>query len=228
MIALLGTVVIATSACTPTGGSGTPFTITGTVQDLMPGVQGSLLLTAHNPNSVPISVTSLQVATSSAPAACPASNLTTTDFTGTLDVPANSTATQSVPISLAAVAPDGCQNVSFSLTYTGAATYLQRFVTHTTLTSSNNPSTVDEPVTFTADVSIDPPAPPSPPSGSVTFSDGSEVLGTVNVGRDSKASLVTSRLTVGSHDIKAVYNGEPNFTASTSSIVTQQVHAHTK
>lgn len=227
-IAIVATLAMAAAGCGPTAPAGTPFTITGSVQDLTPGVQGTLELTAHNPNSVPISVSSLKVDTSRAPAGCPASNLTTTNFTGTLDVPANGTAKKSLPISLAATAPDACQNVAFSLTYTGAATYTQTFSTHTALASSPNPSTVDQPVTFTAEVEAGSPA-PGRPTGSVTFSDGTVVLGTINVGRDGKATLVTSRLTLGSHSITAAYGGDPNFGVSTSAAITQQVRAsHSK
>lgn len=229
VIALMGVLVATASACDTNAPPGTPFTITGSVSNLTPGVQGSLLLTAHNSSSVPISVKSIQVDTDSAPAACPASNLTTTNFTGTLAVPANGTANQSVPISLVAGAPDSCQNVSFSLKYTGSAQYTQVFASHTVLTSSKAPSTVDEPVEFTATVDGGTsPAPPGPPTGSVTFYDGNAVLGSSNLDGAGKARFLTSHLTVGTHSIKATYNGEPNFTPSTSDVFSQEVKPHTK
>src|SRR5262249_5399176 len=63
-------------------------------------------------------------------------------------------------------------------------------------------------VTFTATVNPVPPA-SGVPTGTVTFSDGATVLGTVNVNATGQATLITRRLqSLGAHPVKATYNGD--------------------
>jgi hypothetical protein len=88
--------------------------------------------------------------------------------------------------------------------------------TTTTLVSSLNPSIFGQMVTFTATVS------PSTATGSVTFFDGPNSLGTVALSGGS-ASLSTSTLSVGSHAITATYSGDANDSGSSSSTLTQTV-----
>ena len=94
----------------------------------------------------------------------------------------------------------------------------------TTVVASSDPSTVyGEPVTFTATVS----SPASGLSGTVTFKDGSSVLGTGTLGcaATCTASLTTGieDLTAGTHSITAVYGGSTNFLGSTSAAISQVV-----
>lgn len=93
--------------------------------------------------------------------------------------------------------------------------------TATALTSSLDPSTFGQPVTFTATVS-----PSSGPTGTVQFFDGAVSLGTVALSGGT-ASLTTATLAVGTHFITASYRGDSNFTASTSASLTQTVVAST-
>jgi X-X-X-Leu-X-X-Gly heptad repeat protein len=99
--------------------------------------------------------------------------------------------------------------------------------TFPTVTSSVNPSTVGQSVTFTATVANTAGAGISTatPTGSVQFVDGSSLLGTPQtVSSLGTASLTTSALTVGTHPITAVYtNIGGNFRSSTSSSVSQVV-----
>jgi N-acetylneuraminic acid mutarotase len=60
------------------------------------------------------------------------------------------------------------------------------------------------------------------PGGTVSFVDGSSVLGTVNL-IDGVASLSTSALAVGGHTITVVYGGDDNFLAGTSAALTETV-----
>jgi Bacterial Ig-like domain (group 3) len=60
------------------------------------------------------------------------------------------------------------------------------------------------------------------PTGTVTFEDGSTVLGTANISAGT-ASFTTSSLSVGTHSIKAVYGGDTNFMASASAVLIQVV-----
>jgi hypothetical protein len=91
--------------------------------------------------------------------------------------------------------------------------------TTTTLTSSQNPSTVGQAVTFTATVSG------ATPTGTVQFFDGANSLGTVAVGGGSMATLTTSTLTQGTHAIIAAYGGDVGNAASTSPALQQVVNA---
>jgi len=87
------------------------------------------------------------------------------------------------------------------------------------LSSSANPSTFGEAVTFTAAIT---PQFGGQVSGTVTFNDGSAALGSAPVSNNA-ASFTTSTLAVGSHSITAVYGGDVNFTGSTSAALSQVV-----
>lgn len=93
--------------------------------------------------------------------------------------------------------------------------------TTTVLTSSPNPSTLNQSVTFTANVSVIAPG-SGTPIGTVTFRDGSTALATVTLSSAGTATFSTSALTVNSHSITAVYSGDGHFNGSSGSL-TQQV-----
>ena len=93
--------------------------------------------------------------------------------------------------------------------------------TTTTLTSSVNPSSPAQSVTVTATVTS---TVAGTIGGTVTFKDGANTLGTPStVGTGGVATLATTALTVGSHNITAVYAGAGNYGPGTSSIVVQVV-----
>jgi len=73
-------------------------------------------------------------------------------------------------------------------------------------------------VTFTATVTG------SSPTGTVTFRDGSTILGTGTLTAAGTATFTTSSLTVGSHPITATYNGNGINLPSTSAVLTQAVN----
>ncbi|HYQ87290.1 MAG TPA: Ig-like domain-containing protein, partial [Bacteroidota bacterium] len=87
-----------------------------------------------------------------------------------------------------------------------------------TLTSSLNPSTFGQNVTFKAKVDSG----THTPTGTVTFYDGATSLGNVSLTGDSAQATATN-LTAGSHTIKAVYGGDGNF-RSDSTTITQTVN----
>jgi hypothetical protein len=93
--------------------------------------------------------------------------------------------------------------------------------TKTTLTSSPNPSTPGEPVTFTANVSSS--AGPPPDGETVSFNQGKKVLGTGTLSGGT-ASFTTSALKAGTHAVTAVYAGDTNFETSKSKVVKQVVN----
>jgi hypothetical protein len=95
-----------------------------------------------------------------------------------------------------------------------------RAATKTTLSSSPNPSTYGQAVTFTAAVTSSLGAPPD--GETVKFMKGATVLGT-GVLSGGSANFTTSALPAGTNAIKAVYGGDSNFLGSTSKAVSQVV-----
>jgi hypothetical protein len=93
--------------------------------------------------------------------------------------------------------------------------------TTTTVTSSENPSTYGNSVTFTATVS----ATSGTPTGTVYFTDGTTTLGRATLS-SGQPTYTTSTLSVGTHSITAVYTGNAIFAASTS-YLTQTVNQAT-
>jgi uncharacterized repeat protein (TIGR03803 family) len=88
-----------------------------------------------------------------------------------------------------------------------------------TLSSSPNPSGLGQPVILTAVIT---PQYGGQASGTVTFFDGTTTLGVATVSGNT-ASLTTTALTLGTNSITATYNGDSNFTSSTSSALSQVV-----
>jgi hypothetical protein len=101
--------------------------------------------------------------------------------------------------------------------------------TITNLSASPSGPVYGQSVTFTATVMALPPA-FGFPTGTVTFKDGSTTLGTSTLNSSTQATFTTSTLSVASHSITATYNGDSNFTSSTSSTLTEvvgQTSSHT-
>jgi hypothetical protein len=98
---------------------------------------------------------------------------------------------------------------------------LNQVVTQTasaaTLTSSPNPSTHGQAVTFTATIT----SPTVTAKGPVTFTAGKTMLGTAQLS-SGKAKLTISSLAVGSTKVTATYYGDSNIAKSSAS-VTQTV-----
>jgi hypothetical protein len=94
------------------------------------------------------------------------------------------------------------------------AQVVKQATTATTIKSSLNPATQGQAVTFTAKVT----SPTVIPTGSVTFTAGTTVLGTVSLS-GGKASLTTSTLPLGSSNITASYNGTANIIGSKASLI---------
>ena len=89
------------------------------------------------------------------------------------------------------------------------------------LTAAPNPTGLHAPATFTA--TIIPASGTTTPTGTVTFTDGTTLLGTALLNGAGVASLTTSTLTVGTHTVTADYPGDAKHSASTSNSVTQTV-----
>ncbi len=135
-----------------------------------------------------------------------------------------------------ATLPEGVHNITAQYTDTNSAhlnsplsTPFQQTViqgTGVVLTSSQNPSSVGQNVTFTATVSSAI-AGGVTPDGTVTFMDGSTILGTETLNGTGVATYATATLANGPHSIQATYNGDSTrqIQSSVSNTVTQDVLA---
>jgi hypothetical protein len=121
---------------------------------------------------------------------------------------------------------------SIKAVYTGDANFVgstSTALTHvvalptTTVSLTNSPPalTVGQAVTFTATVT--PTSGSGTPTGTVTFQEGATVLATVSL-NGGVATFGTTSLAAGTHSISATYNGDANYTASTSPAVTETVN----
>jgi hypothetical protein len=99
-----------------------------------------------------------------------------------------------------------------------ASAILNQTVTQTTsaatLTSSLNPSTQGQSVTFTATIT----SPTTTPTGPVTFSTGKTTLGTVELSK-GKATFTTSTLAVGSDTVTVTYPWNSDISGSSASVL---------
>ena len=109
-------------------------------------------------------------------------------------------------------------SAAFTETVTQAASSLA-------LTSSLNPATVTQSITFSATV----PASVAgvTPTGKVTLYDGTTAIGTIQLNASGVANFTTSTLTGGTHNITAVYAGDAVYGTATSGAVAQQVSDYT-
>jgi hypothetical protein len=102
-------------------------------------------------------------------------------------------------------------------TYSGNSNYASQMATVSeviryppatvALSSSLNPATVGQSVTFTARATATGPG----PTGSVIFQDNGTHISQVSLAGDGSAAFTTSSLNVGSHAIRAIYSGDSNY-----------------
>ena len=90
--------------------------------------------------------------------------------------------------------------------------------TSTTLTASADPAAFGSTVTFTATVAGDANA----FTGTVSFYDGTTLLATETLASNT-ATYATSTLSIGSHNITAVYSGGGGFNGSTSNVLVESI-----
>jgi hypothetical protein len=93
--------------------------------------------------------------------------------------------------------------------------------TTTTLVASSNPIELGQVVALTATVT----GASGFPTGTVSFFDGSALIGTVNINTKNQQAIgFTNTLTAGTHNITAVFDGATGFATSTSSAVSLVVN----
>ncbi len=140
---------------------------------------------------------------------------TLSDGVATLTTPAIPVGTSTIT---AIYGGDAASKTSTSLALTQT---VNQATSTTTIASSVNPSKAGQKVKFTATVT----SPTTKPTGTVTFMDGSTVLGTGTITVATGTALYnTSTLSSGSHNITAVYEGTANIIGSTSPVLVQSVN----
>jgi hypothetical protein len=126
--------------------------------------------------------------------------------------------TSSLTVRAHAIKATYAGDVHFKTSSGSVIQVVEKYPTTTTLTSSLNPSQFGQAVTFTALVTGTGPA----PTGKVTFLDRTTVIGYVTLS-GGVAQVTKSKLAVGTHSIKAHYDGDASSTTSTSAVVSQVV-----
>lgn len=117
---------------------------------------------------------------------------------------------------VASYAGDGKASASVSVPYT----LVVKQISSVTLTTSANPTLALTPIVLTASVSN---SGVGTATGTLTFTDGSTLLGTATLDATEKASLTVASLATGNHSIQASYAGDNNNFSSVSSVVTESV-----
>ena len=137
------------------------------------------------------------------------------------------TAVTGVPVfSTPATVTSPVGNYPVSVTGLSSANYVIGFVNGTLavtkgtpaviLTSSLNPSTYQQGVTFTATLSAG-------ATGTVGFQDGTAVFCNAVAVADSTANCASATLAAGTHPITAVYSGDSNYNGANSTVLSQVV-----
>jgi hypothetical protein len=111
-------------------------------------------------------------------------------------------------------------DVNFSASTGAVMQVVELYSTKTALTSSPNPSTHRQAVTFTATITS---TAPNKPTGKVVFKDGTIGIGSATLS-SGVATLVRSTLAVGTHSITAQYQGDNSSAKSTSAVLNQVVN----
>jgi hypothetical protein len=191
------------------------------------GATTTMLVSDHNPSSVGDTVTFTATVTPQVAGGPPlAGNVDFFDGTNPLGTVALSGNTASLPVNTltpghhAITARYDGDPVNYTGSTSDAVTQTVG-PTVTMLVSGPNPSNVNDMVTFTAAVTSQLGGPT--PTGSVTFFDGTTMLGSMNLDTGGTASFSYNRLTGGMHTITATYSGSPTYADSVSNAVMQTV-----
>lgn len=174
-----------------------------------------------NPSNVGQSVTLTAAVSSTTGGSIPDGETVTFKYgttvlgTATTSAGSASVTTSTLPAGSDTVVATYAGDANFAASSGSIKQVVNKFATTTVNTSSLNPSTVGQAVTFTATVSSTGGA--IPDGDTVTFKYGSTVLGTASTTSGS-ASLTVSTLPAGSDSIVGAFAGDPTFAASNGTI----------
>ena len=107
----------------------------------------------------------------------------------------------------------------FRITYDQGVVLTDVSPTSTIVQTNSSTSVFGQSVTFTATITDSGANPP----GTISFDDGSTVLGTSPVNNSGMATFITTDLAVGLHTITAAYSGDTRSAPSTSAVFPQTV-----
>ena len=123
------------------------------------------------------------------------------------------TATQQSAVGTYPIVPSGLASMNYAITFANGALFVVKGAVAVNVSTSPEPSGLDQSMTFTATVAAASPA-AGLPSGNVNFVDGGTLLGTASL-VGGTASLTTAGLSAGSHAIEAQYEGDSSFEPGT-------------
>lgn len=217
-------VVTATAGTLAPGGTNNPGVLSAGAVTLNSSTTFNALLGGPSPENGPNNYSQLK--------ASGAVNLGGATLNATINFPLSTNASFTLIQATGTISGTFAQGTSivingqkFQIAYNTNSVVLSIANTTTSVVSSANPATLNQPVTFTATV-----APVSgvtgTPTTTVKFFDGTTLLGpgtlsTVN--GHQQATFTTSTLAIGQHSITAVYQGDTNFNGSTSPVLAQQI-----
>ncbi len=96
--------------------------------------------------------------------------------------------------------------------------------TSISLSGTPNPANAGQMVTITATAATS--VPGAATIGTVTFRDGTTVLGTAAIGGNAAAIFTTSALAVGTHPLQAIFSGNADLAGSVSQVLNEVVQAY--
>ncbi|HEV2380406.1 MAG TPA: FG-GAP-like repeat-containing protein [Terriglobia bacterium] len=118
---------------------------------------------------------------------------------------------------------DGAPDLAVTSVNAGVTVLLNPGGTFMNASSSLNPSSDGQNVTFTATIAPSVILPGQPaPTGTVVFDDGATAMGSGSLASGT-ATFTTSSLSVGTHEITAVYSGDSHFNPNVAPSITQTV-----
>jgi hypothetical protein len=130
--------------------------------------------------------------------------------------------TTSLPVGVDNLTAVYSGNVAFATSTSNVVPETITALTNTTaiLAASPNPATVLQTVSLTANVT---PVPNGSPLGTVSFYDGSNLIGGSNLNPSGVCTFSTTSLPVGVDNLTAVYSGNVAFATSTSNVVPETI-----
>ena len=182
------------------------------------------LTSSANPSVFGQSVTFTATVTPASGSGTPTGSVTFYDGstplgTATLSAKKASLETTSLPVGAQAITAVYSGDAHYSSSTSAVLTQtIKQASSTTTVISLLSPSVYGQPVTFTATVSASSPG-SGTPTGTVTFSVGSTVLGAATISSGSASITTSSPLAAGNDTIKASYGGDTNFRTSAGTVV---------
>ncbi len=238
------TTSVATLMATLTGPNGYSQTVTGTsvngvaslnLNSLTPTAAGTYTLLVSGSGLTPVSSiitvadAAQTIALPSLPNVTYGAGATTLPSTTSAGLPITYAVTGPATLNGSSLAVTGAGTVTITATQAGDASHssvtltqsftVAKAASSTTLSSSSGVATTGTAVTLTTQVA----STAGTPTGTVTFLNGSIVLGTATVSSTGSATLTLSTLPTGALSLTVAYSGDANFRASISALAVTTV-----